>query len=135
MGAKNTKYVWSIPQGYVSIKFTPFCLRVTYFNELVYFDRNLGQTVTEEKILQNMTKLDEPTQLALRQFFNRYPTHEDKLLFWCRGIQRTGRVLLKKYARELEKAIISQRLKKDYENNSTQKGCDARWVYSKYGCI
>jgi hypothetical protein len=87
----------------------------------VYFDRNLGQTVTEKEILQNMTKLDEPTQLALRQFFNRYPTHEDKLLFWCRGIQRTGRILLKKYAKELERMLKSQSLKKVNVHNNNKK--------------
>jgi hypothetical protein len=87
------------------------------------------------EMLEDIDTLSDREREALLQFLDDYPTNEEKVLYWCHGIQRTGRVLLKKYARELEQAIISQRLKKDYENNSTQKGCDARWVYSKYGCI
>jgi len=122
MGSKNTKYVWSIPQGYVSIKFTRFCLRVTYSNELIYFDRNQGLTMTEEEVIRNMSNLNEAEQLALKGFLERYSTKEERILFWCNGIQRTGRTLLKKYARELEQVILSQKFMKENTNNSTLKG-------------
>jgi hypothetical protein len=83
---KRSKYFWKIPQGFVGIKFTPFCLKVTYEGEVLYFDRNLGQTVREDEIVRNIANLDEVEQLALQQFLKRYPTKEDKVLFWCRGI-------------------------------------------------
>jgi hypothetical protein len=120
MGSKG-KYLWRIPQGFVGIKFTPFCLKVTYEGELLYFDRNLGQTIREEEIIQNIPNLNEVEQLALKGFLERYPTVENKILFWCRGIQRTGRVLLKKYARELEQMILSKSLKKDTVHNNLEK--------------
>jgi hypothetical protein len=118
MGSKNKNYVWSIPQGFVSIKFTRYCLRVTYYNELIYFDRNLGQTVSEEEIIKNIANLKETEQLALRAFLERYPTKEDKMLFWCRGIQHTARTYLKKLAKELEQEILSHKFMKESENNT-----------------
>jgi hypothetical protein len=120
MGLRG-KYLWRVPQGYVGIKFTPFCLKVTYDGELLYFDRNLGQTVREEEVIGNMCNLNEAEQLALKGFLERYPTKAEKILFWCNGIQRTGRTLLKKYARELEQVILSQKFMKENTNNSTQR--------------
>jgi len=118
---KRSKYLWKIPQGFVGIKFTPFCLKVTYEGELLYFDRNLGQTVREEEIIRSIANLDEVEQLALKGFLERYSTKEERILFWCNGIQRTGRTLLKKYARELEQVILSKRLKEVSRDNSPQK--------------
>jgi hypothetical protein len=118
----TSRYVWRIPQGYVGVKFTPYCIRVTYEGELLYFDRNLGQTVSEEEIIQSIASLNEVEQLALQQFLKRYPTKEDKMLFWCRGIQHTARTYLKKLAKELEQIILSKRLKEVNGDNSTQKG-------------
>jgi hypothetical protein len=117
----TTKYVWRIPQGYVGIKFTPFCLRVTYDGELIYFDRNLGQSTSEEEILRSIARLNGVERLALQQFLKRYPTKEDKMLFWCRGIQHTARTYLKKLAKELEQIILSKRLKEVNGDNGTQR--------------
>jgi hypothetical protein len=121
MGSKSKRYCWKIPQGYVGIKFTPYCIRVTYLGEFLYFDRNLGQTVSEEEIIKNMPNLDEPTHQALQQFLERYPTVEDKILYWCRGIQRTARTHLKRYAKELERMLKSQSLKKVNVHNNNKK--------------
>jgi hypothetical protein len=121
MGAKKKTYVWSIPQGYVGIKYTPYCLKISLYGEVLYFDRNIGLSVTEEQIKQSIPNLKESEQRALLKFFDRHPSYEDKVLFWTRGIQRTGRVVLKRYARELEQEILSQKFKKENTNNSIQK--------------
>jgi hypothetical protein len=131
----KSKYPWRVPQGYVSIRYTPFCLKVFDYGQIVFWDRRIGHEVTMGEILEDIDTLSDREREALLQFLDDYPTNEEKVLYWCRGIKRTARTLLKKYALEWEKAIISQRLKKDNENNNYTKGCDARWVYSKYGCI
>jgi len=108
----KSKYYWRVPQGYVSIRHTPFCLKVFDYGQIVFWDRRVGHEVTMGEILEDIDTLNDRERDALLQFLDDYPTNEEKILFWCNGIQRTGRVLLKKYAKELE-AIISQRLKKD----------------------
>jgi hypothetical protein len=77
--------------------------------------------MTEEEVIGNMSNLNEAEQLALKGFLERYSTKEERILFWCNGIQRTGRVLLKKYARELEQMILSKSLKKENVHNNLQK--------------
>jgi hypothetical protein len=120
MGSKG-KYFWRIPQGYVSIKGTPYCIKVFGLNEIAFWDRNKGHEVSMGQILEDMDALTDREREALLQFLDDYPTNEEKMLFWCNGIQRTGRVLLKKYARELEQMILSKSLKKENVHNNLQK--------------
>jgi predicted protein tyrosine phosphatase len=73
------------------------------------------------QILEDMDTLSDGEREALLQFLDDYPTNEEKVLYWCHGIQRTGRTLLKKYAKELELTILSKRLKEVSRDNSPQK--------------
>jgi hypothetical protein len=109
----KSRYCWRVPQGYVSIKGTPYCIKVFSLDEIVFWDRNRGTEVTIGQIFEDMDTLTDREREAFLQFLDDYPTDEEKILFWCKCIKRTARTLLKKYALELEKAIICQSLKKD----------------------
>jgi predicted protein tyrosine phosphatase len=117
----KSKYCWRVPQGYVSIRYTPFCLKVFDYGQIVFWDRRVGHEVSMGQILEDMDTLSDREREALLQFLDDYPTNEEKVLYWCHGIQRTGRTLLKKYAKELELTILSKRLKEVSRDNSPQK--------------
>jgi uncharacterized protein Yka (UPF0111/DUF47 family) len=97
-------------------------LRVSYFGELVYWDRNRGGETTENEIIKSMDRLDDKTREALEWFLRKYPTQEDKMLYWCKQIQRTARSYLKQWAKELEQTLTkSENLKEVNENINKQK--------------
>jgi hypothetical protein len=120
MGSRG-KYLWRTPQGYVAIKHTPYCLKVLDYGHIVYWDRNRGQEISMGQILEDIDTLDDKEREALISFLEEYATIEEQMLFWCHGIQRTARTLLKKYAKELESYIISERYKRVNEHKDTQK--------------
>jgi hypothetical protein len=114
---------FAIPWGFVGIRKSGmpsrYCIKITYSGDIEYFDRLTGKIVTEQQIREYMKYQDEYERQVLLNFFEKYPTDEDKRLFWATRMQRSARTYTKKFARELKEEIERRRLKAN-EGNSLQ---------------
>jgi len=107
------KGYFAIPWGFVGIRKSDipsrFCIKVTFSGDIEYFDRLIGRIITEQEIRENMKYLDARYNKILSEFFKRYPTDEDKKLFWANKMQRSSRTYTKKFAIQLKKQIEERR--------------------------
>jgi hypothetical protein len=107
------KEYFGVPRGFYPIKrgkgLSRYCIKVTFNREIIYFDRFKGREVTEEEIFESMPNLEENYRKTLREFFEKYPTDEDKMLYWCKGKQKCQRRFTRHFAIELKKQIEEER--------------------------
>jgi hypothetical protein len=90
---------------------------VTFSGDICYFDRLTGKTVTEQEIKNNMQYLDEKNRKMLSEFFELYPTEEDRKLFWCKKKEKCQRTYTRHFAIELKEEIERKRLMANEENS------------------
>jgi hypothetical protein len=107
------KDYFAIPWGFVGIRKSGipsrYCIKVTFSEDIEYFDRLTGKIITEQEIKHNIQDLDEKNRKILSEFFRKYPTEVDKKLYWCKRKQKCQRTYTKKFAIELEKQIEEER--------------------------
>ena len=115
------KDYFAIPWGFVGIRksamFSRYCIKVTYSGDIEYFDRLTGKIITEQEIREDLKNLDEYHRQVLLDFFKKFPTDEDKKLFWATRMQRSSRTYTKKFAIQLKKQIEEQRRNANEENS------------------
>jgi len=114
---KSKRYFWNTPQAFVWIRNTSFALRVYDYNELVYFNRQKAEYLHEEQLLQDIEKLDAKEREGLRHFFEKYPTREERIRYWCKGIMHTSRTYARRLARFLMEEIERNQRFKEVSDN------------------